>query len=88
LEKENLEIHFLPRAFDDIDEILTFMYEEKYTGIEQFFNKMQNSIEKLSSYPRLGHIPENIKIAELNYRVLRFKLYSVFCIIPEISKDY
>ncbi len=78
MENENFEIHFLPRAADDIDEILTFMHEEKYTGIQEFFYKLQASIEKLSVYPQLGHISENDKIAKLNFRILRYKQYSIY----------
>ncbi len=78
MERQNPDIHFLPRAEDDIDEILTFMHEEKYSGIQKFFDELQATIERLSFFPRLGHFSEDIRIRKLKFRVLRFKQYSIY----------
>ncbi len=78
MEKEKLDIHFLPRAADDLDEIITFMQVENYSTKDVFLRNLEASIDKLAFYPHLGHLSENRKIVKLNFRIIRFQKYSIY----------
>lgn len=83
--KSKFEIHFLPKASDDLDEIITYISNENNAVSLKMFNLFESKILKLSEYPYAGEESGSRDLKKLGYRTLHIKNYSVFYRVEDNS---
>ena len=96
--KQRGRVHFLPKALDDIDEMITFISSESTSRSLSYFNKIEEKILRHEDFPLMGHMPKDERIKKLGYRQFSVEEYEVFyriendliliCRVIHSSRDY
>jgi len=61
MEKNNYIVRITPRAYDDLDDIYSYIVSELYNDIaaEELMEKIENNIMRLSEFPLSGSFVED-----------------------------
>ncbi len=78
---KNYKLHYLPIAFNDLDEILDYILEDDPAAALETIEKIRGFIEKLESFPKIGSIPKDTRLERLGNRVLIVDDYLIFYVI-------
>jgi addiction module RelE/StbE family toxin len=81
--KKKHKIHYLPIAQQDLLEIFDYIMSDNPKAAAEFINKIDKSISKLETYPRLGVVPKDDRLEFMGYRMLVINNYLVFYVIKE-----
>ena len=71
-------IEYLPVAVDDLNAIIDYILIDDPLNAVALYEKIDESIKRLSHFPELGVIPKDIYIARMNYLILIIDTYLVF----------
>ena len=81
--KNKHKIHYLPIAQQDLIEIFDYIVQDNPKAAASFVDKIDKSISKLETFPKLGVIPKEDRLEFMGYRMLVVDNYSVFYAIRE-----
>lgn len=76
--KRRFRVHFLPKALDDIDEMISFISAESNSRALSYFNKIEEKILRVEDFPLMGRLPKDERIKKLGYRQFSVEEYEVF----------
>ena len=76
--KSKFDIVFLPRADDDLDEIITFIDNESRNAALKLMELIESKINQLADFPYLGKEALDIDIKRLGYRLVPAGNYLIF----------
>lgn len=71
-------VRLLSIAEQDPQELLLYVAAENSTAALALADKIEAELAKLASYPYLGKIPQDVHLAQLEYRVLVVGDYLLF----------
>jgi plasmid stabilization system protein ParE len=75
---QKFEVRFLQEALDDLDEIVSYIAQDKPAAAWRMHDKIIQYAEDLSFFPEMGHLPRYAKIRKAGYRMLIAKPYILF----------
>ena len=81
--KKKHKIHYLPIAQQDLVEIFNYIMSDNPKAASSFIDKIDKSISKLETFPRLGVVPKDDRLGFMGYRMLVIDNYLVFYIIKD-----
>jgi toxin ParE1/3/4 len=81
----NFEVHYLPSAINDLDEIIDYIKIDSPKAALRILNEIDESIDNLSRFPMVGIIPKDKRLKRLGYRILIVNNYLVFYTIKDIK---
>ena len=89
MENENYRIRYTPLAYEDLDEIDSYITDTlcNESAAEQLLAEMERSINQLRQFPQIGSKVEDAYLAEKGYRKLVVENYLVFHLINEAAKE-
>lgn len=74
----NYDVHFLPIAEDDLNEIIDYILADDPIIAMNIYEKFNDTFERLSEFPYMGHIPKDLQLEKLNYRLITVESFIVF----------
>ena len=81
--KKRFRVEYLPIAQQDLIAIFDYIRVDNPSASSAFIEKINKSISKLGSFPKLGVIPKDDRLEFLGYRMLVIENYLVFYFIRE-----
>lgn len=81
--KKKHKIHYLPIAQQDLVEIFDYIMNDNPKAAVEFIDKIDKSISKLQTFPKLGVVPKDDRLEFMGYRMLVIDNYLVFYVIRE-----
>lgn len=75
------EIIYLPIAYDDLDDIVEYILKDNPAAALDTLEKIQNAMERLRSFPKMGSIPRDIRLERMGNRMLIVDDYLIFYVI-------
>lgn len=79
-------VEYLPIAKSDIEDIIDYISKDNPSVGKKIIDEFDNSIGKLSSFPKMGTKPKDERLQRLGYRVLVLRNYLIFYMINEEEK--
>ena len=83
-------VEYLPLAYDDLEEIFTFVATDAPGAATILLNRLDAAILKLENFPEMGTVIKNRRLANKGYRILIVDEYLVFYVlignVVEISR--
>ena len=79
--RKKYKIRYLPIAQQDLINIFDYIKEDNPSAAKKFIDKIDKSISKLGTFPKLGVVPKDDRLEMLGYRMLVIANYLVFYII-------
>lgn len=76
----SLAIHLYPKAQQDIESIVDYLKQENPQAAQNFIQHLQNSLETLSLFPKLGHLRDYQHPTLKQIRMLPIKHFSSYLI--------
>lgn len=88
METNHYHIQFTPLAFEDLDEIDSYITNtlSNEQAAERLIAEMEKSISQLRQFPRIGAEVEDAYLSAKGYRRLVVDNYLVFYLINEAQK--
>lgn len=89
MENENFQIRFTPLAYEDLDEIDTYISVTLVNpqAAERLLEEMENSINQLIQFPYIGTKADDPYLARKGYRKLVVENYLVFHLVDSDQKQ-
>lgn len=89
MENENFQIRFTPLAYEDLDEIDTYISVTLVNpqAAERLLEEMENSINQLIQFPYIGSEVDDPYLARKGYRKLVVENYLVFHLVDSDQKQ-
>ena len=89
MENENFQIRFTPLAYEDLDEIDTYISVTLVNpqAAERLLEEMENSISQLVQFPYIGSEVDDPYLARKGYRKLVVENYLVFYLVDSDQKQ-
>lgn len=89
MENERYRIRYTPLAFDDLDEIDSYITDTLCNGqaAVRLLNEIEKSVDQLRQFPQIGSVVEDAYLASKGYRKLIVENYLVFYLINEPQKE-
>jgi addiction module RelE/StbE family toxin len=81
--KKKHKIHYLPIAQQDLVEIFDYIMSDNPKAAANFIDKIDKSISKLETFPKLGVVPKDDRLEFMGYRMLVINNYLVFYVIRD-----
>ncbi len=79
--KGRYEIRYLPAAINDLEEIFTYIANDRPMAARSWLEKLDQSVSNLASQPEVGVIPRDDRLKRLGYRILIIDKYLVFYVL-------
>ena len=76
-------VEYLPVARDDLLEIFDYICRDNPTAAEEFIERIDKAISKLTNFPGLGVVPKDQRLQLLGYRMLIIDNYMAFYVVEE-----
>ena len=77
------KVLFYPIAYNDLDEIFDYILEDNHSTAIETIDQIQAAIEKLITFPKIGSIPKDLRLQQMDYRMLVVDDYLVFYVVDE-----
>lgn len=77
------QIEYLPIAQQDLIEILEYIRIDSPDAASKLLDQIDETISKLSDFPQMGHVPKDLHLQRLGYRMLVVGNYLVFYVIKD-----
>ena len=74
-------IEYLPIAEKDLTEIIKYIRIDNPNAALTFLDDIDKAISKLAFFPYIGHIPKDLRLIQLNYRMIVVWNYLVFYVL-------
>lgn len=74
-------VEYLPLAYDDLDEIFTYIAADDPNAAVNLLNEIDTAILNLERFPELGVNPKNQRLAHKGYKMLIVNDYLVFYVV-------
>lgn len=74
-------VEFLPVAYSDLEEIVEYIEKDDPIAAIGTIEKIGGSIAQLETFPRMGVVPNDIRLRYAGYRMLIIDHYIVFYVI-------
>ena len=74
-------IEYLPLAYDDLEDIFTYIIEDDPEAAATLLNEIDTAILHLEEFPDMGVTPKNRRLANKGYRMLVVNAYLVFYVV-------
>jgi len=74
-------IEYLPIAQEDLTSIIEYIQIDDPLAAQSFLDEVDKTILKLEDFPRMGSIPKDMRLMNLNYRILIIGNYLVFYVV-------
>lgn len=89
MENECYKIRYTPLAYEDLDEIDTYISETLLNpqAAENLLDEMEKSIRQLEQFPYVGSEVEDSSLADKGYRKLVVQNYLIFHIVDLEQKQ-
>lgn len=89
MENEWYRIRYTPLAFDDLNEIDTYISETlcNEAAAERLLDEIEHSVNQLKQFPYIGSEVEDSYLAAKGYRKLVVSNYLVFHLVNEQAKE-
>lgn len=86
---EGCGIRFTPLAYEDLDEIDTYISETLLNpqAAESLLEEMEQSIRRLGHFPYTGSPVADVSLADRGYRKLVVKNYLIFYLVDTKQKQ-
>lgn len=65
---DRYQVRLLPVAEEDLDEIVGYVALDDVDAALKLAGRIEASLEKLSSFPKLGRVPRDSDLREVGYR--------------------
>lgn len=75
------QIEYLLIAQQDLMDILEYIRIDNPDAALKLLDQIDETISKLSDFPQMGHVPEDLHLQRLGYRMLVISNYLVFYVI-------
>ncbi len=87
--KNKYSIKITPKAYDDLDDIYTYIVSELYNDVaaEKLMEKIETNIMRLSEFPLSCSFVEDENLKDKGYRKLIVENYIAFYIVNEQEKE-
>lgn len=89
MEHESYRIRFTPLAFDDLNETDAYISETlcNEAAAQRLLKEMEESVNQLKQFPRIGSEVEDAYLASKGYRKLVVDNYLIFHLINEAQRE-
>ncbi len=74
----NYDVHFLPIAEDDLNEIIDYILADDPIIAMSIYETFNDAFERLSEFPHIGSTPRDPQLERLNYRILVVESFIIF----------
>lgn len=74
-------VEYLPLAYDDLDEIFTYIAADDPGAAASLLNEIDSVILNLEDFPDMGANPRNRRLAGKGYKMLIVDGYLVFYVV-------
>ena len=74
-------IEYLPLAYDDLEDIFTYIIADDPEAAATLLNEIDTAILHLEEFPDMGVTPKNRRLANKGYRMLVVNAYLVFYVV-------
>ncbi|KUO61242.1 MAG: addiction module toxin RelE [Gracilibacter sp. BRH_c7a] len=74
-------IEYLPIAQEDLTSIIEYIQIDDPLAAQSFLDEVDRTISKLEDFPHMGSIPKDMRLMNLNYRILIIGNYLVFYVV-------
>lgn len=71
-------VRLLPIAEEDLDGIVSYIAADRPASAYRFIETIEKSLQRLSSHPHLGKVPDDEKLSAMGYRFLILDNYLIF----------
>jgi plasmid stabilization system protein ParE len=71
-------VRLLPIAEEDLQEILSYIAADSPASAYRFAEMIEKNLQRLSSHPHLGKIPNDEKLSGMGYRFIIVGNYLIF----------
>ncbi|MCL2388321.1 MAG: type II toxin-antitoxin system RelE/ParE family toxin [Defluviitaleaceae bacterium] len=75
---QRYDIHYLPIAEEDLNEIVDYLLEHSITAANRFIDELDELEESLSMFPELGTLSRDKKLRSRGYHMLVINDYLLF----------
>ena len=89
MESDLYQLHFTPLAYEDMDEILSYISNKLSNpqAAESLFEEIEKSIQRLKKFPYIGSEVTDSYLAAKGYRKLIVQNYLVFHLVDIKQKQ-
>jgi len=83
--KSNFQIEYAPAAYDDLDEIFTYIVTElqEPDAAIRIIEAIETAILKLSQFPYMYAVARDAMLANKGYRMLTVENFAVFYLVND-----
>lgn len=74
-------IEYLPVAQEDLEAIFDYVARDDLVAATRLVDALDEAIAKLASFPTMGVVPRDERLARLGYRMLVVDKYLVFYVV-------
>lgn len=74
-------VEYLPIAQEDLISIIEYIQIDDPLAAQTFLEQVDQTIYKLETFPFIGVTPKDMRLMNLNYRVLIIENYLVFYVV-------
>jgi len=74
----NYDIHYLPIAEDDLNEIVDYLSEHSISAANTFIDELEGLEERLSMFPESGSLAKDRRLRSKGYRIAVIGSYLLF----------
>lgn len=78
---KKFKVEYLPIAQEDLISIIEYIQTDDPSAAQNFLNEVDITISKLAYFPNMGSIPKDMRLMNLNYRILIIDKYLVFYVV-------
>ncbi len=75
---DKYKVVFMELALNDLDEIVLYTARDSKSNAIKFHHKIIDTAKRLESFPKLGLLVPDIKIANRGFRMIVFDKYLLF----------
>ena len=89
MDDEHFHVRFTPLAYEDMDEIDDYISVTlgNLEAAEKLLSKIEQELQHLTRYPRIGAQPRDTFLASKGYRKLVVENYLVFYILHDTEHE-
>lgn len=80
---DRCQVRLLPVAEEDLDEIVGYIALDDVEAALKVADRIEASLERLSSFPRLGRVPRDSDLREAGYRYVVIEEWLAFYTIEK-----
>jgi len=80
-------IEYLKLAEDDLTEIFDYIAQDSPASALDLLDRIDESVAQLEEFPFKGEVPNDLRLRNLNYRMLVVENYLIFYIVLDDSVE-